>query len=433
MPLPGTLAILLVRRPTRARLDAFRDRRVRALVAHAYRRVPYYRRLLDAHGVRPEDVRGVGDLPKVPVTTRATLQRLVPEDVVARDLDPLRLLERWSGGTTGQRLVVRRSRSEQRVQAALRNRVGRWMGRRMRERGMRIERPPGSPGRGEARGTAVAPWLGLYRDRAIDCFAPPERILAELRAYRPDVVGGFPGVLTRVAQAAGPGGLADLGVRAVVTGGEVLGPSMRRQIGGAFAAPVQQTYGCIEVNLIAWDCAASGEMHVCEDGVVLEVLRDGQPAAEGEVGEAVLTGLHGWAMPFIRYQVGDLVTQGRARCACGASWPTIRGVQGRMLDYFFLPDGRVIHPYELSLPMWDAHPWVARYRLTQERVDRVVLELVPLGPPPAGALAALRRRCEDTLGTGVTLEVEVVGDLPLEPSGKFRLARSLVRSPYDEE
>ncbi len=79
----------------------------------------------------------------------------------------------------------------------------------------------------------------------------------------------------------------------------------------------------------------------------LGFTKDGRPAAPGERGEVVLTALHSFAMPFIRFRLGDIVTKGDSHCACGQPFATIRSVQGRMFDYFPLPDGRLVHPYEI--------------------------------------------------------------------------------------
>ncbi len=77
------------------------------------------------------------------------------------------------------------------------------------------------------------------------------------------------------------------------------------------------------------------------------------------------------------------------------------------------------------------HPWVAQHQLTQERPDRVVLRIVPLAPPPPGAVAALEQAARERLGPGIELEVLLVPEIPLEADGKFRVARSLVASIYD--
>ena len=103
-----------------------------------------------------------------------------------------------------------------------------------------------------------------------------------------------------------------------------------------------------------------------------------------------------------------------------------------MLDYFPLPDGRLIHPFSLTTPMLESHPWIRQYQLTQERVDHFVLRVVPSAQPTPHRLEALKQQYAQSLGQPVTLDIRLLDTLSPEPSGKFRLSRSLVRSQYDE-
>ena len=165
-----------------------------------------------------------------------------------------------------------------------------------------------------------------------------------LKRIPPDALTGFPGVLVRIAQSLTEADRRVLRPRFVVAGGEVLTPVMRKQIRDAFRAPVFETYASHEFSLIASECQETGESHVCDDGMILEVIKDGRPAAPGERGEVVGTALHSFAMPFVRYRLGDVVTQSSGTCACGQPFSTIRTIQGRMIDYFPLPSGRLMHP-----------------------------------------------------------------------------------------
>ena len=206
---------------------------------------------------------------------------------------------------------------------------------------------------------------------------------------------------------------------------------MRLRIRETFAAPLYETYASHECPLMAWECRHSGDLHTCDDGVLVEVLRDGRAVDPGERGEVVVTNLHAYAMPFIRYRIGDLATRG-APCGCGAPFSTIGEIQGRMIDYFPLPDGRLLHPYEIvSRLVWGPREWMRQYQLVQERRDRVVLYAVADEPPSAERLQEIERVVRPILGAGVEFEVRLVGRIPFESTGKLRPSRSLVHSEYD--
>jgi phenylacetate-CoA ligase len=138
-------------------------------------------------------------------------------------------------------------------------------------------------------------------------------------------------------------------------------------------------------------------------------------------------------MPLIRFRIGDLAEQGAAQCECGAPFGTIHGVQGRMLDMFPLPDGRVVHPYYLSESLiMDDPDWIENFQLTQERIDHITMRIVPRAEPTPERIAELREHGAELLGAGVEFELLIVDSIPSEVSGKYRPARSLVTSSYDD-
>src|SRR4030095_9482771 len=108
-------------------------------------------------------------------------------------------------------------------------------------------------------------------------------------------------------------------------------------------------------------------------------------------------------------------------CRCGQPFSTIRAVQGRVVDYFRLPDGRLLHPYGLLRPQCEGAPWIRQYQLTQERANRIVLRIAPAIAPSPQDLAAIRTAALSALGPGVDYEILLTSDIRLEPNGKFRV------------
>jgi len=418
-------------RATRDEIIAYQNRHLQRLIHHAYRNVPYYRALFERHGVVPDQIRTVADLERVPITAKRDLQVAPARDVVARGLNPERLLVHTTSGSSGEPLDIRHTWLEERLGTAFRMRALREFGLRPTDRRVDI----GLVRRHDARDWDLPQRMlrafGIYRKASVDCRSAPDEILRRLEALRPDVIAAFPGVLCRVAGVVTGGHRTTLRPRILISGGEVLTPLMRSQITEAFRVPIVEHYGTHELGTVAWQCMKQGGYHVTDDGVIVEVLKDGRPARRGEVGEVVATRLHAFAMPFIRYRLGDLVTQGDAPCACGAPFSTIFTVQGRMLDYFPLANGRLFHPYELVMIILERGGWIGQYQLTQERRDRVVLRVAPRMTPSAENLAWFERAAREQLGPGIEFEVVLVRDIALERNGKFRVSRSLVESSYD--
>src|SRR5207247_9280167 len=108
--------------------------------------------------------------------------------------------------------------------------------------------------------------------------------------------------------------------------------------------------------------------------IFLEIVQGKRPVNESESGEVVGTDLHSFAMPIIRYRLGDMVTKGSESCRCGQPFSTIRALRRRMRDYFVLPGARMLHPYEVAIAVGVERvmtPWVREFQITQEREDRM--------------------------------------------------------------
>jgi phenylacetate-CoA ligase len=416
-------------RSDRARLKEFQDRRLQRIVEHAYSRVPYYRRLFDSAGVHPRHVKRVADIQRIPITTKSDIKHLPITDLLAKGTDPAKLIEHSTGGSTGEPFTVRRSWIEERILGELRRRTLRLYGARSGALVV-VATFHHRPHRNDNRFVElVLNAFGRYRVRSVFCLESPESLLRQFKEMAPDVIGGYAGVLSRLAHVIGETRERVHRPQFLLSGGEVLTRSAAKRISAAFDAQIYDTYGAHEFSRIAWECPATGDYHRCDDGVITEVLRNEQSVDAGEEGEIVGTALHSYAMPFIRYRLGDVVTQGQDACSCGQPFSTLGRIQGRVVDYFTMPDGALLHPYVLAAALKDRGlQWVAQYQLIQESERSIVLKAVPLMPPAEEDIAAMKCNVESVIGNSVSFDIEIVDRLDLEDRGKFRVYRSLVPS-----
>ena len=418
-------------RAGRSDLRGWQDARLRRLVLHAYESVPFYRRLFDRHRLHPRHIRGVRDLELLPFSDKAAMRREAPGALLARGHDPAALLSVRTSGSSGEPFTVHRTWLEDKLQYLLRLRTFPAFGIGHRDRIVAVgvgHRPASGDRKLVGRSLRA---LGFHRRQLIDGLQEPARIAVQLHEARPEVIVGLPGMLDRLTAPELSQIVAQVRPRVVVVGGEVATPAMRLRIRQAFGAPLYETYGSHECPLIAWECRHTGHLLTCVDGVLVEVLRDGEPVEPGERGEVVVTNLHAYAMPFIRYRLGDVATRAGA-CGCGIPFAAIGEIQGRMIDYFPLSNGRLLHPYEIVAHLvWGPREWMRQYQLVQERRDRVVLYAVAPEPPSGERLEEVARAVRPVLGPGVEFAVRVVDRIPFESTGKLRPSRSLVHSEYD--
>jgi phenylacetate-CoA ligase len=169
-----------------------------------------------------------------------------------------------------------------------------------------------------------------------------------------------------LAEFLSPSDIKKAGIQAVSLNSEMILDSDRKAVSEAFRCPVYDEYSSVEMGPIANMCS-HGNMHTFSDNVILEILDShGQPCAPGERGEIVLTALNSFAMPFIRYRIGDYASYSENSCMCGLPFPVINSVEGRKDDSFNLKNGNAI-------PAWKIYEVVER-PLEDYGMDKMVLK-----------------------------------------------------------
>ena len=397
-------------------LLAYQARCLAAVTRHAATGVPYYRRLFAAAGLAQDAVCTPADLARVPISTRRALQDLPPRDLVASGLDPERLVNLLSSGSTGEPFTTRRTRVENRLLLAFRLRIFQALGVGLLERWaglLWLDR--------EESGITVQRRLVPRRGRTISCLAPISVQIDELRRTDFTILVGLTGTLAEAAEVLTEADRARLRPRLVVTGGESSTAEQRARLAERFGTGVIDTYGTNEFMATAWQCPQTGLYHVSDPTVILEVVDEhGRAVPEGAEGEVVGTALHAWAMPLVRYRLDDIAVRGPTPCPCGAPWSTLVRIQGRVSERFRLTDGTAIHPYRLQETFMAGAAWLGGFQIIQERLDLVRLRLRPLRgvpvPPegPSHAVAAVKT----VLGADVEVTAELVEELPRGGRGK---------------
>lgn len=400
----------------------FQERRLKRLLHHAAESVPYYRRLFQQCGFDPVTWRGLEDLGQVPLSSRSALQEAGLERRISERFGSSRLFQRRTSGSSGRPLTVCSSWFEESLLSIFRaqvfGRIGLRPWHRLARIGLRVagRRPPGWVQRLQQ--------AAVFRQPVIDCLQPPSTILEALRALQPDAIVSFPEILSRVAELSRPDLFRHL--RFILVGGETVTPQALKSIHQGFDVRIVQGYASHEFGQIAVECPAGGTLHVNESWVLLEVLREGKPCAPGETGEAVVTALHSLAMPFIRFQLEDLVRLGPSPCPCGWPGKTLYGVEGRMADHLVCPDGRVLHSFALIHAFKDAFDWISQYQILQEEVDRIRIRIRCIGQPAASQFDDLKRRLSEVVGAGIRVQIEADAEFERTPGGKFRTCVSRV-------
>lgn len=162
-------------------------------------------------------------------------------------------------------------------------------------------------------------------------------------------------------------------LREIGTFAEVLPPGTREAARRVWGVPLVDGYSASEFGFVAFECREARRMHVQSESVLLEILRDdGSPCEPGELGRVVMTALHAFYMPLIRYDIGDYAALGEP-CDCGRGLPVLERVVGRVRNMLVLPNGDRFWPRFGSITLGDVAP-LEQFRLVQKSLERLELE-----------------------------------------------------------
>ncbi len=407
-------------------LAALQLDKLKALVGHCWRQVPYYRRRWQAIGFEPDDLRSLDDYARLPVLTKADI-RANFDDLKAQSLRD-GLLYKATGGSTGEPLRFGYTRESNDRRVAVMWRGYGWTGATLGRRALFLwGGAVGDPTRkaqlkDRLFHTAFNRHMlnsFLMRDDNMAAFADA------IAAYRPKVLVAYVDPIVRLSRWLLAQGRSIPGVVSVLGAAEALHDFQRPIIEAAFpGAKAYNTYGCREFMLIACEDETRDGLVVNADHLVVELVNTTATADGGESGELAITDLHNWGMPFIRYVNGDLASRCRAWHSVGRrGLPRLERIEGRRLDAIRTPDGRVL-PGEFFPHMLKDVPGVNRFQVVQETLERFVLKIVPGPGFGVDQEAYVRREVAKVLGSDARLVLERVDDIPLTASGKFRVTVS---------
>ncbi len=406
------------------RIAALQWDRLKRLLEHCHREVPFYQHRWKELGVTPADIRNLDDYAKLPVLTKADIRNHFDELKASSLRD--HLYYKATGGSTGEPMRFGYTRESNDRRIAVMWRGYEWAGSRMGRRTLYLwGGSVGEPTRAQQRKDHL--YNTLFARNMQNSFHMSEANIADyadaIDRYRPEIIVGYVGPLVRLAQWLIATGRKIWRPQSIIGAAEALHEFQRKIIEQAFGCPAFNTYGCREFMLIAAECEKRDGLHVNDDHLLVELREPAHAPVDTASGEIVITDLFNYGMPFIRYINGDMATSSAGRCSCGRGLPLLRRIDGRVLDAIRTPDGHIL-PGEFFPHMLKDVPGLERFQLVQSQLDRLDLSIVRGTDFNDDSLAYIRREVGKVLGDSIDLQCHFVDDIPLTATGKRRVTVS---------
>ncbi|RQW77365.1 MAG: phenylacetate--CoA ligase family protein [Methanothrix sp.] len=393
-------------------IRALQSKRLRATVKHVYDSNAIYRKLFDDQGVKPDDIKTVDDVVKLPMTNKDILRESYPMKLscVPRD----RIVEmHMSSGSTGTPVVMPYTQHDLEQWAECMARCYRMSGAK-----------PGDAAQ-------ITPLFGLFNGgfgmyhgaRAAGLFVIPTgpgNTARQIRLAKDLKTRVFTGVVSygvRIMEVLQEQKetLPDLEIG--IFGAEAFSESMKKKISCGLNIDVYDIYGMTEsggVGTLGMDCSAHDGIHVWEDQYILEIIDPdtGEPVDDGEQGELVFTALNREALPMIRFRTADLTKIiSREECECGRTHLKIAPITGRR-DDMLIVKGVNFFPKQIEQTLLGIPGIGSNYQIIVEEIDGVNNVRVNVEAEPGVTGFMVEKALKEALGFSPKGDVFPIGHLP---------------------
>lgn len=408
-----------------AQMRELQDEKLRRLVRHAYRNVPYYRTRMQEAGIHPDDIRTQDDLHKLPMLSKDDVRAHIYFDIMSENHDKSEVLKITTSGSTGEPFVCYADRQQLEFRWAATLRSQEWTGYRFGDPCVRLWHQTLGMSPSQVRKEKADAFF--LRRRFVPVFEMREEILPDIirqvSDWQPTLVDGYAEALNLIGQYIKVHGGLEHRPRGVMSSAQMLPDNSRAIIEEAFGCRVFDKYGGREFSGIAYECEAHQGHHVVSEGFIVEILRDGRPAAPGEVGEVVITDLNNYCMPFIRYRIGDLAeaVDNRVACACGRGLPRIGKIEGRVQSIIQGMDGRYLPGTFFAHYLKEFDYAFKLYQVLQEEPESMIFKVVKGSRYSDDVLQEVLSTFRAYLGDAMRIDVQFVDNLEMVRTGK-RLA-----------
>lgn len=406
---------------SRSQVEDFQWREARLLLEHAFRSVSHYRKKYSAVGIELGDIKTREDFAKLPPLSREEVNKHRAD--LCSQASKGRLIRHATGGSSGVPTSFYITLDSYDWRCAASARAYSWTTHRHGERTLYLWGAP--VGRGSFLNEAkvnVHRWL--KRELVIPTFAQTTELWeqtfhAALR-FRPRFMVGYVSSLQQFAQFLLDHNLSIPGIKAVIAAAEPVYQSTRDLILDAFQAPLFNSYGSREFMSIAAECEYRDGLHIHAENLLVEV--ENNPNGAGA--ELLITDLHNFGMPFIRYRIGDLGSFRDSNCCCGRGLPLLLRVEGRILEVLRTADGRTV-PGEFFPHLMKEVCEVREFQVQQRSLEDLVVSVVLAQPFSDRSERLLRQEMARVFTPKTRVTINSVQSIPRLPSGKRRIVIGL--------
>ncbi len=353
-------------------LEALQLKLLKRLIHHCYHTVPYYKRLMHDHGIKVEDIKMLDDIQRLPILTKNDVLK-AGNSIYSTKYPKWLLRTAYTGGTTGTPMQIRRDLFSIGNEHAFVRRQWDWAGIGLRDRcayltGRLIVKPDQKDGPLYFYDPIMKELILSTYHLSVNTAKEYARVVAD---YGVKAIVGYPSAVYLLAKTCLGSGI-EVKLKSALTSSEILTDSMRDTIARAFNCNVFDFYGSAERVCYIHTCEY-GRYHLIPEYGLTELI----PVDESDNSKCrvVSTGFWNMAMPFIRYDTGDIVIRSDESCPCGRLFKVIKSISGRQADVIRTPSGREFGAAILTHLLYGINN-IFESQIIQDALDHLTIEYV---------------------------------------------------------
>jgi len=413
-------------------LGKFQEKYLERLILHSYENVPYYQNIFDKIGIVNNGKVILSRFHEIPILTKDILRKH-RRILLSRDYNKRKWYDSSTGGSTGEPVKFVQDLSYKKWCDATNKYYFQEM-LNINECNIKKIIFWGSP-RDLSKGkigvnAKINNWLKNIV--ILDCFRMNDKDMESyieiINTYKPDLIRGFTGSLFELAKFAERNNLKIYKPMKIVGSAETLTNEMREKIESAFGTKLYDFYGSRETASIAGECK-DGLMHIFSFNHYIEIVdQNNNPVVEGQNGRIIITNLHNYSMPFIRYEIGDMAILGSKKCTCGNFLPCIKKLYGRIEEQFIRKDGTIVTGlfFVHLLGVLLNKDYIKKYQIIQEDYNKIRIFAVIDKGLPENEKTEIEQKIKSQMGTECKFKWDFVDDIPKTQSGKYLVTKSLI-------
>ena len=389
---------------------------------NAYENVHFYNKLFKQNNIRPEDIKKIEDINKIPIVRKKVLRTISSNELVSTNYHIQTLKEHRTSGSTGEPWKYYINNVEDEWRKSIYMRANIMCGQKIRDDWVVVTSPHHF---GDT--TNLQKIMGIFAQKYVSVFDEVKKQIKMISNYRPDVLDGYSGSLYLLAKEVQHSVIKSIRPRIIFGSADFIDSSSKRLIEKAFEAPFYDQFGCGEVDRTAWQCKERDKYHIDVDSVIMQFVdENGDEVSPGETGEIVYTSLFNYAQPFIRYAINDLGEPSADECSCDIKLPLMSVVEGRKDAYIVLPGGRLLSPmgFWSIMRTYNYSDLIDKFQVIQQSENKINIFLKEA---PHKIDVDIKETLISHVNTNlninnmpIELEVYLVDDIPLDKSGKLR-------------